>query len=134
MKKLTCSTNLCNIIGKPYEKNIINLILLTCEDAAELNVGQIEYNFYYNGTTTDKQIRHFLEHFKGFPHVRVQPLRDYSVKNTWFNILTKEEYRNNETYRTYFILKEVSEQSLTQAFMEYYSKAKLQVKLSKNGK
>lgn len=134
LKKLTCSANLCNIIGKPYEQNIVDLILMTCEDAEELNLSNIEYTFYYNGKTTEQEVRHFMRHFNKYKNVKAQQLRDFDAKGVWFSILTNEEYKSTFKGRSYFIIKTVSEQSLTTAILDFYNKAKLQIQISKNGK
>lgn len=135
LKKLTCNADLCNIMGKPYEQNIIDLVLMTCEDACELKADHIEYNFYYNGTTTEQEVRRFIGHFRDYPKtVKVFKKSELSGKIGWFSILTLKEYEVASSGRAYHLLKEVSEQSLTQAILDYYNKAKLQIKLSKNNK
>ena len=123
------------MIGKSFEKNIIDLIQMTCDDAKEQKSEQIQYTFYYNGKTTQEEVDAFMKNFKRYDkYVKVFKVTEMVGKSTWYSIMTTDEYKKYDCGRAFHILKEVSEQTLTQAILDFYSKAKLQIKLSKNGK
>jgi len=130
LKKLTCSINLSNIVDKPYQQNIVDLIRMTCDDAIEQNLINIEYTFYYNGAPTENSVKLFMQEFKSYSNVKVQKMCDFNAKSVWFFIITEDEKNMKNLGRTYYIIKTLSEKSLTQALLDFYSKAKLQIQMS----
>lgn len=131
LKKLTCSSDLSNIVGKPYEKNLIDFILYTCEDAVEECNNKIEYHFYYNGTTTEAQIKKFQSKFKGYEsYIKIHKKYDYDTRNSWFLILTCDESIPPTACRVTHTLPDTSEQSMIRAFLSFYTMAKQQLQMS----
>lgn len=129
LKKLTCGIDLANIIGKPYEKNVVDFILFTCEDAREVGNVSIEYHFYYNGKTNDFELANFSNNFKNYESYMKIHHSSHNNKNTWFRILTNEEYSSELNNRACYVLNEITEKSLIHAFLDFYSKATSQLKL-----
>jgi len=135
LKTLTCGSNLCNILGKPYEKNVIELIQYQCDDAKEDGTDNIEYHFYYNGTTTESQVKKFMANFKDYEQfIKIHKKHDYNTKNSWFLILTPDDCKTACINRAVHEIKEVNEQSIMRAFLNFYSMAKQQLQMSKNNK
>ena len=135
LKKLSCGINLSTILGKSYEKNIIDLISMICEDAMTLNVRHIHFVFYHDKSSVDIDLVSFMSQLnKWNKFIKLCDMTDYNYKIIWFSILTKDEFHSSSIGRTYYILDDVCESSLTSALLNYHTKVKLQSKLLKNGK
>lgn len=126
--------NINVIMGTAYEKNIISLILLICKNASLEGNKHVSYIFYYDDDIASNKLDNFLSKFKKCNNVSVIPLNSLVGKKMWFSIVTKDELNAAYTGRSYYLLNTVTEQTVTQALLNYYSKVKIQSNINRKKK
>ena len=136
LKKLSCSINVENLMGKAFEKAVLQVLSeLFTEFREQYSSCFVQY-FYYPESIDYKKLEKFKKKFSEFSDfVRFEPMSTFNIRDVWYVILTEAERDKHQSLnnRSYSVLKEVTKDSLILAFLDFYFKASMLKQISIKG-